>query len=392
MRVLYLIGGSGRLYGSEMVALNLLKQLSDRVDFIVITSCYGDINKYCEKNKIENYVVNTSFYVYKKEENKVVDFFKHKYRLINAEFKMICAVKKIGKIIDFNTVDIIHSNLSRDLLGAKLSSIYKVPHIWYIQEMYGMKEVTNISELELYRKNTASWSITYGMTFAFPFFIAQYEEDKKRSSLFFLVVLLFFMVKCELMFALVYAICFLLYFGWEKIPNYIKVISSILIFLCAVLIIFSAKDIVYWLYITLDGKVPKLTLLRIYQLYVTLQQNSLYGNFAGRFELYFNSINSFFKHPLLGTIISNQSMYTAIGLHSQILDMLAATGIVVFIPVAYMFFYIIKRISLKIKNTNVKKRFYFLILMLILFMILNPVYYSSCIFLIIFSYPFLIGK
>ena len=142
----------------------------------------------------------------------------------------------------------------------------------------GMKEVTNISELELYRKNTASWSITYGMTFAFPFFIAQYEEDKKRSSLFFLVVLLFFMVKCELMFALVYAICFLLYFGWEKIPNYIKVISSILIFLCAVLIIFSAKDIVYWLYITLDGKVPKLTLLRIYQLYVTLQQNSLYGN------------------------------------------------------------------------------------------------------------------
>lgn len=49
---------------------------------------------------------------------------------------MICAVKKIGKIIDFNTVDIIHSNLSRDLLGAKLSSIYKVPHIWYIQEMY----------------------------------------------------------------------------------------------------------------------------------------------------------------------------------------------------------------------------------------------------------------
>ena len=136
MRVLYLIGGSGRLYGSEMVALNLLKQLSDRVDFIVITSCYGDINKYCEKNKIENYVVNTSFYVYKKEENKVVDFFKHKYRLINAEFKMICAVKKIGKIIDFNTVDIIHSNLSRDLLGAKLSSIYKVPHIWYIQEMY----------------------------------------------------------------------------------------------------------------------------------------------------------------------------------------------------------------------------------------------------------------
>ena len=53
MRVLYLIGGSGRLYGSEMVALNLLKQLSDRVDFIVITSCYGDINKYCEKNKIE---------------------------------------------------------------------------------------------------------------------------------------------------------------------------------------------------------------------------------------------------------------------------------------------------------------------------------------------------
>lgn len=34
----------------------------------------------------------------------------------------------------------------------------------------GMKEVTNISELELYRKNTASWSITYGMTFAFPFF------------------------------------------------------------------------------------------------------------------------------------------------------------------------------------------------------------------------------
>ena len=256
----------------------------------------------------------------------------------------------------------------------------------------GMKEVTNISELELYRKNTASWSITYGMTYAFPFFIAQYEEDKKRSSLFFLVVLLFFMVKCELMFALVYAICFLLYFGWEKIPNYIKVISSILIFLCAVLIIFSAKDIVYWLYITLDGKVPKLTLLRIYQLYVTLQQNSLYGNFAGRFELYFNSINSFFKHPLLGTIISNQSMYTAIGLHSQILDMLAATGIVVFIPVAYMFFYIIKRISLKIKNTNVKKRFYFLILMLILFMILNPVYYSSCIFLIIFSYPFLIGK
>jgi len=48
--------------------------------------------------------------------------------------KLNRAIKKAGEHIDFNSVDLIHTNLNRYHFGALLAEKYGIPHIWHIRE------------------------------------------------------------------------------------------------------------------------------------------------------------------------------------------------------------------------------------------------------------------
>ncbi len=137
MNILYIIGGKGVKYGAEVVASNLIENLSRdyNVHYTVVINAKGVISELCEKHNIEYYVVKLRQYVYAKPSNPIIDFLKKNILLLRAMIDDAAALKKLERNIDFSEIDIVHTNLSRNFLGAKISRKYKVPHIWHIQEM-----------------------------------------------------------------------------------------------------------------------------------------------------------------------------------------------------------------------------------------------------------------
>lgn len=137
MKVLYIVGGNGKGYGSEKVALTILKELRKRdVEFVVVTANNGVVNRYCNLNRIENHVIKNRFFVYAKEKNPVVNVIKRFLRLVPAYLTDLAAVSQLKQIVKMQDIDLIHTNLSRTLLGGRIARKYNIPHIWHIQEMY----------------------------------------------------------------------------------------------------------------------------------------------------------------------------------------------------------------------------------------------------------------
>lgn len=138
MNVLYVIGGKGLKYGAEMVASNLIENLSKNynVHFIVVINSEGVISDLCEGLGIEYHVVKLRPYVYAKDNYHTVDVIKRNLLLARALADDAMALKELEKRIDFSKIDIVHTNLSRNMLGAKISSKYGIPHVWHLQEMY----------------------------------------------------------------------------------------------------------------------------------------------------------------------------------------------------------------------------------------------------------------
>lgn len=137
MRVLYIIGGAKKAYGSERVAMNIVEKLSEQnINFVVVTANKGPVNKLCDELGIENHVVSFKFFVYKKQNNKIMDFVKRSIRYIQANIEDWKAMLKIESLVDMKDIDIIHSNLSRNLLGGKLAKKFNLPHVWHLQELY----------------------------------------------------------------------------------------------------------------------------------------------------------------------------------------------------------------------------------------------------------------
>lgn len=139
MRILYIIGGGKKAYGSERVAMDIMKGVLrseyNDIDFVVITANDGPINDFCKENEIENHVIHFDYYVYKKHDNCLVDFLKRKIKLLIAVIRDYIAIQKIKNVINIDSIDIVHSNLSRTMLGARLTEKYNIHHIWYLQEL-----------------------------------------------------------------------------------------------------------------------------------------------------------------------------------------------------------------------------------------------------------------
>lgn len=140
MNVLYVIGGKGLKYGAEVVASNLIDSITRNynVHYTVIINSKGVISELCEKLGIEYHVVKLRPYVYAKENNVLVDEIKRNLLLTRALVDDAIALKKIEKVVDFSKIDIVHTNLSRNMLGAKIVKKYAIPHVWHLQEMYNV--------------------------------------------------------------------------------------------------------------------------------------------------------------------------------------------------------------------------------------------------------------
>lgn len=136
MKILYISASDGK-YGAPRALLSMILSLRDnyQVEPVVLTKKHNELNQICEELGIENHtfwyrdIMAGAPYV-----SGALRLLKH---IIKYMLYMIGGVTMhwIGfSGIDFDSVDIVHTNVNRLDIGCYISKKYNIPHIWHIRE------------------------------------------------------------------------------------------------------------------------------------------------------------------------------------------------------------------------------------------------------------------
>ena len=132
-----LICGNDHYYGSAKAAINLLKYANEHcedVRYIVLTQTKGVINDLCDGMGIENYVTGHAYACVAPEGGRLRNTVKHLAKKALVTAKNTRAVSRIEKLVDLNTIDVIHTNIDRDIIGCTLAQKYAIPHVMHLRE------------------------------------------------------------------------------------------------------------------------------------------------------------------------------------------------------------------------------------------------------------------
>ena len=163
MKILF-ISDASDLFGAPKALMENLKniiQLEQRnITPIVLTSKYNEVNIFCDKLNIENYVTCHPTWMMTKKEKKYKFIIKFIVKYIKYIFFSKFAIKKAEKYINFEEIDIIHTNTSIIDFGAKLAKKYNKKHIWHLRE-FGQEDYDMIAfkrnYIEYMNENTYSF-------------------------------------------------------------------------------------------------------------------------------------------------------------------------------------------------------------------------------------------
>ena len=129
--------------GASISLYNLILDLQQRYNVIpsVLINKEGELSQKCREHNIEVFVMKYWWWTGASVSIKLKDKFKRliKYcpRKIRNCFRNIRAYFKIKKLFRDKKFDIIHTNTCVINIGAKISKILNVPHVWQLKE-YGM--------------------------------------------------------------------------------------------------------------------------------------------------------------------------------------------------------------------------------------------------------------
>lgn len=132
-----LVCGNDHYYGSAKAAINLLKYANEHcedVRYIVLTQTRGAINDLCDGMGIENYVTGHAYACVAPEGGRLRNTVKHLAKKALVTAKNNRAVSRIEKLIDLNMIDVIHTNIDRDIIGCTLAQKYAIPHVMHLRE------------------------------------------------------------------------------------------------------------------------------------------------------------------------------------------------------------------------------------------------------------------
>ena len=132
-----LICGNDHYYGSAQAAINLLKFAKahcEDVRYIVLTQTKGAINDLCDGMGIENYVTGHAYACVAPEGDRLRNTAKHLAKKALVTAKNTRAVRKIEKLVDLSSIDIIHTNIDRDIIGCTLAKKHGIPHVMHLRE------------------------------------------------------------------------------------------------------------------------------------------------------------------------------------------------------------------------------------------------------------------
>ena len=241
----------------------------------------------------------------------------------------------------------------------------------------------------LYLKNTASWGIIFGMVFTLPMWIAQFKRTKNPWYMVVIVSVTVCAIVAQITFAIFFAIAFLLCFFLHKLD--VKKIFILIIMLIIFMLFFQSvlAKILYMIYDNLEGASADVLKTRVYQVYLIFNSGQITGDADVRVTLYTYSLMTFLRNPLLGFHMDCLN-YNIIGMHSQLFDLMAATGVLGLLAYSGIYAYIVRRTYTHFGDESIKMYFMISAIILALFMLVNPVWYAPESFMSVFFLPYLI--
>jgi len=120
--------------GAALALLDLIKEIKlnhQDVEPIVVTGSNNELNLALTKIGVENYTAPfTNFLTTHRSPAFIWKFIlKVRYFL----FRNV-AIRKIERVINFNDIDVIHTNLNRIDIGSYFAEKYNIKHLWHIRE------------------------------------------------------------------------------------------------------------------------------------------------------------------------------------------------------------------------------------------------------------------
>ena len=202
---------------------------------------------------------------------------------------------------------------------------------------------------EYYLRNIGTYGFVYGIALGLVTIIAVYKcrediysnsnKNKKRFLIFVIVETLLSVVMCQYMTAIILAVIAIV-----SLINRRKMRIALLFFLMAIPILARLGNSLFY---GLDQSILFLKDLgfdtvyeRLHGIILTLQgANVTGGDVRARLYYYRMSLDIFKKNPMLGAMgLENGHLYE-VGGHSDIIDYLAAGGIIAMIPLAMLLFF-----------------------------------------------------
>lgn len=139
MTVLYIldygtVGGATKAFQWLIEEMKLLG-----VTPIVVTGGYNDFNRLLESQGVKTIAAGhfTAIDTFSFKSKKWPYILLKKW--LRYHIKERLALRKLGRMVDFDRVNLIHTNSARNTLGCRLSKIYAIPHIVHIRE-FGDKD------------------------------------------------------------------------------------------------------------------------------------------------------------------------------------------------------------------------------------------------------------
>lgn len=140
MKILYFLD-VGERYGATESFYQMIDSLrenySEDVEIVVVTSGSGRVKKWAEAKSIECFAAGHGAFFISPGSNTVKRFLKKLGTpLLYLDYKArnLMAMRRVEQTVDLKTIDVIHSNVNRNDIGAIIAEKYSIPHVWHIRE------------------------------------------------------------------------------------------------------------------------------------------------------------------------------------------------------------------------------------------------------------------
>lgn len=135
MKILYITNGDDK-YGGAQCLMELMEHIQKYrdVEVVLLNPAKNNLNSWCSERRIENYSVKYCEQMYSKHNKGIIFLIKYFSYFVKYFFLNPIAIRKIERIIDIKSFDIIHTNTSTIDIGMILAKRNKIKHVWHLRE------------------------------------------------------------------------------------------------------------------------------------------------------------------------------------------------------------------------------------------------------------------